>query len=137
MITQRYQDQIPDRYHSVPTGFYCTATLNIFRSTIKNEQKFSQVATPILDQVLKFYRLKRLEPLPRYDTKKFYTGAPTWSSGSSASNAIVPSPAPQPASLPPPTPKHKSKHIITCPLISFIQIFKLCNQTDHLHRTNN
>ncbi|EEE54766.1 hypothetical protein OsJ_02148 [Oryza sativa Japonica Group] len=80
-----------------------------FVSTIKNEQKFSQVATPILDQVLKFYRLKRLEPLPRYDTKKFYTGAPTWSSGSSASNAIVPSPAPQPASLPPPTPKHKSK----------------------------
>ncbi|EEC70841.1 hypothetical protein OsI_02340 [Oryza sativa Indica Group] len=54
-------------------------------------------------------RLKRLEPLPRYDTKKFYTGAPTWSSGSSASNAIVPSPAPQPASLPPPTRKHKSK----------------------------
>uniref|UniRef100_A0A0E0MXS2 Uncharacterized protein n=1 Tax=Oryza rufipogon TaxID=4529 RepID=A0A0E0MXS2_ORYRU len=87
---------------AVPREFYCLA-----QSTIKNEQKFSQVATPILDQVLKFYRLKRLEPLPRYDTKKFYTGAPTWSSGSSASNAIVPSPAPQPASLPPPTPKHK------------------------------
>uniref|UniRef100_A0A0D3EPX2 Uncharacterized protein n=1 Tax=Oryza barthii TaxID=65489 RepID=A0A0D3EPX2_9ORYZ len=42
------------------------------------------------------------------DRAKFYTGAPTWSSGSSASNAIVPSPAPQPASLPPPTPKYKS-----------------------------